>query len=185
MSAARGETPLLDAGVRIDHLPPEGRKIDVVATQAQREAIAARLEISAVDRLEAHLEVTRFRGGLRAHGRVEAVTVQPCVVTFVPVRQEMDEEIDRIFLPAAEQPKSSTTHPEVFVDLEGDDTPDYFEGHEVDLAEAIVETVALALDPYPRAPGASLQGLGLPKDEDGDESPFAGLKSLLDPDRRK
>jgi uncharacterized metal-binding protein YceD (DUF177 family) len=181
VSAQRTEPPLLDASVRIDHLPPEGRRIDVIATEGQREAIATRLGISAVERLEARLELIGFRGGMRAHGRLEAVTVQPCVVTFVPVRQLIDEEIDRVFLPAAEQPKSATTHPEVFVDLEGDDLPDYFEGHEVDLSEAIIETVALALDPYPRAEGVSLQDIGLP-DEDEEVSPFAGLKSLLDPD---
>jgi len=184
MSAARGEAPLLDASVRIDHLPHEGRTVDVVATPEQREAIAARLGISAVERLEARLEVTRFRGGLRAYGPLEAVTVQPCVVTFAPVRQVIDEEVERIFLPAAEQPKSATSHPEVFVDLEGDDMPDYFEGHEVDLSEAIIETVALALDPYPRAEGVTLDAVEMPPDETEEESPFAGLKSLLDPDRK-
>lgn len=181
MSAPRPDEPLLDARVRIDHLPPEGRGIDVIATPGQREAIAGRLGISAVERLEARLEVTAFRGGLRAHGRLEAVTVQPCVVTFEPVPQLIDEEVDRIFLPAAERPKAGTTHPETFVDLEGDDLPDYFEGHEVDLSEAIVETVALALDPYPRAPGVGIEDIALPAEEE-ETSPFASLKSLLDPD---
>jgi len=173
--------PLLDASIRIDNLPPEGREIEVEATEAQRVRIAEQLGITAVDRLQARLRVTSFRGGLRVLGRIEARTVQPCVVTFVPVPQEMDEEFDRIFLPAPAQQKAPTSHPEVFVDLESDELPDYFEGHEVDLSEAIVETVALALDPYPRAEGASLDELGLPED-DAETSPFAGLKSLLDPD---
>ncbi|MEO8883031.1 MAG: DUF177 domain-containing protein [Devosia sp.] len=180
MSAPRPEAPLLDASVRIDHIPAEGREIDVKSTEAQRQAIAERLKISAVDRLEAKLKLDRFRGGLRLHGRVEAATVQPCVITFVPVLQQIDEDFDRIFLPASEQPKSSASHPEVFVDLE-DDVPDYFEGHEVDLSDAIVEAVALALDPYPRAEGASLDDVVGP-DDAGEISPFAGLKSLLDPD---
>ncbi|HVX79772.1 MAG TPA: DUF177 domain-containing protein [Devosiaceae bacterium] len=184
MSAhAHRAEPLLDAAVRIDHLPPEGRTIDVLATEAQRSAIAERLGISAVDRLEARLEVTRFRGGLRAHGRLEAVTEQPCVVTFEPVKQVMDEEIDRVFLPASEQPRGPAAHPEVFVDLESDEMPDYFEGHEVDLSEAIIETVALALDPYPRAEGAELETPEEPSIEE-EISPFAGLKSLFDPEKK-
>jgi hypothetical protein len=105
-------------------------------------------------------------------------------VTFVPVSQEIDEPVDRIFLPASEQPKTGTTHAETFVDLEADEMPDYFEGHEVDLSEALVETVALALDPYPRAEGVSLADMDLPADEP-DDSPFGRLKSLLDPDRKK
>ncbi len=180
MSSRSHEPPLLDAGVRIDHLPPEGRDIDVAADARQRQAIAERLGISEVDRLEARLHLGRFRGGMRVEGRVMATTIQPCVVTFVPVRQEIDAEIDRIFLPAADQPKPSPAHPEAFVDLDADDPPDYFEGHEVDLSDAIVETVALALDPYPRAPGVSLDDMGLPADE-GEPSPFASLRSLLDP----
>jgi uncharacterized metal-binding protein YceD (DUF177 family) len=172
--------PLLDASIRVDHLPPEGRNIDVLATGPQLLAIAERLGIIAVERLEARLSLTRFRGGLRAHGQLETVTFQPCVVTFVPVRQVIDEAIDRIFLPDTDRPRSATTHSEVFVDLEGDDIPDYFEGHEVDLSEALVETVALALDPYPRAEGAELKPEDLP--DDAEASPFSALKTLLGPD---
>jgi uncharacterized metal-binding protein YceD (DUF177 family) len=173
--------PLLDAAIRIDHIPPDGREIAVNADVRQRAAIAERLGISAVDRLEARLRLTRFRGGMRVEGRLEAATVQPCIVTFVPVTQRIDEPIDRIFLPASEQPKSGGARPEVFVDLEADDIPDYFEGHEVDLTDALIETVALALDPYPRAEGVSLDDMELPEDA-ADESPFGALKSLLDPD---
>ena len=65
------------------------------------------------------------------------------------------------------------------VDLEGDDVPDHFEGNEADLSDLIVETLSLALDPYPRLPGESVGQLG----DDGDtgsDLPFAGLKVLKD-----
>jgi len=182
VSAPLPKAPILDAVIRVDHLPPEGREIEVLANAEQRAAIAERLEISAVDHLEAKLGITRFRGGMRVLGEVKARTVQPCVITFVPVLQDIQEPIDRIFLPASEGPKTSTSHPEVFVDLEGD-IPDHFEGNEVDLSELIIETVALALDPYPRAEGASLDQIGVPLDDD-EASPFASLKSLLDPDKK-
>jgi len=181
MTDDRTDAPLLDATVRIDNIPSEGRSLDVVATREQCAAIAERLGISAVERLEARLNVTRLRSGLRALGRLEAVTVQPCVVTFEPVRQVMDEEVERLYLPSSEAPKPSAAHPEVFVDLESSELPDYFDGHEIDLSEAIIETVALALDPYPRAEGVSVEDLGISA-QDEVVSPFAGLKSLLDPD---
>jgi len=181
--SAHNDDALLDARIRIDNIPPEGREIVVKATEAQREAIAERLDIPAVDKLEARLKLTRFRGGLRVEGRLDAVTEQPCVVTFVPVKQVMGEEVERVFLPAAEQPAVAVAHPEIYVDLEADELPDYFEGHEIDLSEALVETVALALDPYPRAEGVSVEDLDLPQDE-ADESPFSSLKSLIDPDRK-
>ena len=132
-----------------------------------------------MDRLEARLVLSRFRGGMRVLGRLKAVTVQACVVTFVPVPQQIDEPMERVFLPAGEQPKSASAHPEVFIDLESEELPDYFEGHEVDLSDAIIETLALALDPYPRAPGVSLADVGLPPEVE-EPSPFAELKALLD-----
>ena len=120
MSARSHAAPLLDASIRIDHLPPEGRELDVEADAKQRQSIAERLGISAVDRLAAKLRLSRFRGGMRVEGHVEAVTVQPCVVTLVPVRQVMDEEIDRIFLPAAEQPTPSPGHAEAIAAIAED-----------------------------------------------------------------
>jgi hypothetical protein len=35
-----------------------------------------------------------------------------------------------------------------------------FEGDAIDIGEAVAQQLALALDPYPRAPGASLEGGG-------------------------
>jgi len=55
--------------------------------------------------------------------------------------------------------------------------PDHFEGNEADLTDLIVETVALAADPYPRAAGESLDDLGL-KPDLGEDHPFAALKAL-------
>ncbi len=38
--------------------------------------------------------------------------------------------------------------------------PDHFEGNEADLTDLIVETLALAIDPYPREPGRVAGDLG-------------------------
>jgi hypothetical protein len=43
----------------------------------------------------------------------------------------------------------------------------------------LLETLALALDPYPRLPGESLDSLGVSVD-DGPTGPFAGLARLKD-----
>jgi hypothetical protein len=102
---------------------------------------------------------------------------QPSVVTLEPVRQSISEPVDRIFLPGGEKPYAGPANAEIFVDLEGEDVPDHFEGNEADLTDLIVEILALAVDPYPREPGVSLDDLGL--EPDGDQSsPFAALKAL-------
>ena len=181
MSYHPENAPLLDATIRIDHLPAEGREIDIVATPPQLEALAELMHVTSVERLEAKLAATPFRGGIRVEGRLTAAIVQPCVVTFAPVRQEIDEPVDRVFLPGPEQPRPAASNVEVFVDLDDEDLPDHIEGPEVDLSALVTETLALAIDPYPRAEGASIESLGI-KQDDEDISPFASLKSLIDPD---
>jgi uncharacterized metal-binding protein YceD (DUF177 family) len=168
--------PLFEATLRIDNLPPEGRTLNVALSEDERTALAELLEISAVERLEASLDVTRFRGGIRALGRLHATIVQPCVVSFDPVTQQIDEPVDRVFLPEG-QAKSGGT--EILVDLEGEDDPDPLHGPEVDFSPLLTEVLALAIDPYPRAAGASLDELGLGS-EGPDASPFAALKTLKD-----
>jgi uncharacterized metal-binding protein YceD (DUF177 family) len=166
---------IADAAFRTDHMPTEGRTIVAAATDEERAEITAFLEVSDVPRLEVDLKALPLRGGIRVTGRLRADVVQPCVVTFVPVHQAIDEPVDRIFQPGREAPQ--TGGGEVFVDLEADDTPDYFDGPELDLSDLVLETLALAIDPYPRAPGASVEDV-LPQDEDDDSSPFASLKTL-------
>jgi hypothetical protein len=68
------------------------------------------------------------------------------------------------------------------VDLEGEDLPDHFDGPEADLSDLVVETLALAVDPYPRRDGESLTDLGLADPADEPESPFDKLKALKNKD---
>ena len=84
---------------------------------------------------------------------------------------------NRIFLPGGEKQYAGPADAEIFVDLEGDDLPDHFEGNEADLTGLIVETLSLAIDPYPRAPGESLGELGSDGLDD-EVNPFASLKKL-------
>jgi uncharacterized metal-binding protein YceD (DUF177 family) len=175
------ETPRIrDASIRLDSMPPTGRDLQLSVAEEERKEIAGVLGITEIQHLDVTLHAVKFRGGMRVTGRLTAAIVQPSVVTLEPVRQEIDEPIDRVFLPGGEKPHAATANAEIFVDLEGEDIPDHFEGPEADLSGLIIETLALAIDPYPRAEGESLDTLGLPR-PDEDESPFASLKSLKKP----
>jgi len=171
------DTPLLDAAIRLDNLPTNGRVLEVAATPEQRERLAERLHIEGVAALTAKLEARPFRDGIRVRGKLTATVSQSCVVTFEPVTETIDESIDRIFLPGQEDRYSGPAGAEVFVDLEGDDMPDYFEGPEVDFTELLIETLSLALNPFPRAEGA--EPVEIVEDSgENDASPFAQLKDL-------
>ena len=172
---------IVGASIRLDSMPHEGRELVVAPTEEERAAIAEAIGISSVNRLEATMIAVKFRGGMRVTGKLTAEITQPSVVSLEPVTQQIAEPIDRIFLPAEEKSFAAAAGAEIFVDLEGDELPDHFEGGEADLSEFIVETLALAVDLYPRAPGEMVE---LPADDadDPDESPFAALKALKDRD---
>jgi uncharacterized metal-binding protein YceD (DUF177 family) len=175
MSAQR--LRLDEASLRLDSMPATGRDVVVRPDAEQRAAIAADLNLTAVDALDVSLHAVKFRGGFRVSGRLRATIVQPSVVSLELVTQHIEEPIDRVFLPSGEKEFAGPAGAEVFVDLEGEDLPDHFEGNEADLSDLIIESLALAVDLYPRLPGESAEDLGI-KDEEPPENPFAALAAL-------
>ncbi|SMQ62844.1 Uncharacterized ACR, COG1399 [Devosia lucknowensis] len=178
------ETPIFDAVVRIDRLPASGRSIAVDANEEERAAIAEAMQIVSVESFVATLGIVPFRGGLRAQGKLDARVTQASVVSFEPVPETVSEDIDRVFLPAPRENQAPAPGSEIFIDLENDDFPDHIDGPEVDLSALLLETLALALDPYPRAPGESLDSLGISLG-DAEEGPFAKLARLKGGDGEK
>jgi uncharacterized metal-binding protein YceD (DUF177 family) len=174
MSAA--EQPLFEATVRIDRLPAGGRDLKVSLDEETRKRVAEVMKITAVDSFKAELTIAPMRGGLRALGRLTAEIVQPSIVSYEPVGQAIDEVVDRIFLPQSQATKP-TPGSEVFIDLEDDEFPDHIDGPEVDLSALLLETLALAIDPYPRRPGESLESLGIDLGNSA-SGPFAALEKL-------
>ena len=177
MNATTPHFHLHDASIRLDSMPTAGRDVELVPAADERAALAARLGENAVDALSVKLHAVKFRDGIRVTGRLTATVTQPSVVTLEPLQQEIAEPVDRIFLPGGEKDYAGPANAEVFVDLEGEDIPDHFEGNEADLTDLIIETLALAIDLYPRAPGESVEALGL-EPEPLEDHPFAALKAL-------
>lgn len=178
MSSAPGRIRLVEASIRLDSIPSNGRDLVVHVSEEERAAVAERLKISAVERLEVKLHADKFRGGIRVTGQLEARIVQPSVVSLEPVSQDISEPIDRVFLPGSEKPYAGEAGAEIFVDLEGEDLPDLFEGPEADLSELVIETLSLAIEPYPRAEGETIEDLGVKLSDGAEESPFSKLKAL-------
>ncbi|MHA6298916.1 YceD family protein [Devosia sp. CAU 1758] len=175
----RREQPVFDAVVRVDKMPSAGRSLVVEANDAERAAIAEAMNIVSVEFFSASLTIVPLRGGLRAQGHLDARVTQASVVSFEPVAETISEDIDRVFLPAPREGQAPAPGAEIFVDLEDDDFPDHIDGPEVDLSALLLETLALALDPYPRLPKESLEKLGLVA-KDAEEGPFSKLARLKD-----
>lgn len=155
--------------VSLARLPDSGRAENLKASPAECAALAKRFAIPAVDRLEAALLLRpEPGGGVMVTGTLSADVVQACVVSLEPVAQRVEEAVTLRLLPPNEEPSDDPDGP--------DEIP--VEGDTVDLGEAIAEQLALALDPYPRAPGAEL-----PQDAAASAAggPFGALAALRRP----
>ncbi len=156
--------------ITISGLPLQGRIVDLAPSEAERAAIARRLDIPAVETLSGRVEIRPAQGGIALNGRIQASLVRLCVVTLEPVNETVDERFDLRFA----RGHAAEAQTELLID---EDTPEPLEGEEIDIGEVLVQQLALAMDPYPRRDGAVVE-----KAEFGqtlDTSPFAVLKGAI------
>jgi uncharacterized metal-binding protein YceD (DUF177 family) len=159
--------------LRLDQIR-DGERLDVVADDQECAAVARRLGLQAIDRLEAHFALAKTGEVVRAKGRLSASLTQGCVVTGDPVAAYVDEPFELIFLP-----EPSVSAPEEELELNRSDLDVVFhDGSAIDLGTAIADTLALSLDPYPRSAGAdaALKEAGVMTEVEA--SPFAVLAQL-------
>jgi uncharacterized metal-binding protein YceD (DUF177 family) len=152
----------------------DGERIDLAADEGERKRIADRLGLPSLDCLNAHATLERKGEIVRARGRLKASLCQSCVVTGDPVESHADEAFDIYFLP---EPTQETPEEEVEL-AESDCDVVFHDGAAIDLGEAIADTLALGLDPYPRSAGAeaALKEAGVLTEEQA--GPFAALAKL-------
>lgn len=159
--------------LKLDHIR-DGERLDIVADEAERYTIARRLDLKALDRLEAHAVLSRKGEIVRAKGRLLAALEQSCVVTNDPVASNVDEPFDLMFMP---EPERLGVDEEVELG-ESDCDVVFYDGAAIDLGSAIADTLALAIDPYPRSASAdaALKEAGVMSEAEA--SPFAALAKL-------
>lgn len=152
----------------------DGDRLDLNADEAECVSIAERLGLRALDRFEAHAVLTRDSRKIRATGRIKASLEQSCVATGDAVPAHVDEPFDIIFLP---EPKAGRPDEEIELGAGELDTM-FHDGSAIELGSAIVDSLALALDPYPRSAGAdaALKEAGVLSEEEA--GPFAALAAL-------
>lgn len=156
--------------IRLDQIG-RGASRELEADEAARGRIAKALDLEALDRLEAVVELKPAGKGWRLDGKLSASVVQACGVTLEPLPADLTSEFQVDLIEAAYAPAPPTGPDAEIVDPDG---PDVIEDGGVDLAVYVVEHLFLALDPYPRKPGAVFE----PPAAEAEPSPFDVLKSL-------
>jgi uncharacterized metal-binding protein YceD (DUF177 family) len=161
--------PELHRPIAIERVGSAGLNVTVEADATECAAVAVRMQLPAVLALTCDYHLTRdTAGALLAHGRLVARVVQTCVISL----EEFTADIDERFTVRCVASGEENEQPDP-MDLD----EIVHEGGELDLGEAMAEQLALALDPYPRAPYATLPEL----DDAPEPSAFSALSSLKRP----
>jgi uncharacterized metal-binding protein YceD (DUF177 family) len=146
-----------------------GTDFTVTATPAECDAVAARLLLPSILSLQCRFDLTPGESGsVLARGTLHARIVQSCVISLDMFETAVTEEFSARFVPAGTETEE--------IDIEQDDEIPY-EGNSLDLGEATTEQLALALDPFPKKPGAEPPA----PLEDEPTGPMAALAKLRRP----
>jgi len=194
----RDVAPEFSFPIDVTSLTPTGRTYSLKASAEERERVAARLGLQEVSAFTTALEAKFIGGGMfKVTGRIKAELVQTCVVSLAPVPATIDDAVSATFITeeSAEKERArrekakarakarGTEEDEEELDLSGDDPPEVARANRIDLGEVAVVHLALALNPYPRAPGAAFspEKWGMEPEEaekPATVSPFAALAAL-------
>jgi uncharacterized metal-binding protein YceD (DUF177 family) len=166
------------AFISVVQIPERGLHREIEADAETRAAMAEAAGLRELPLARATFDLTPRSGG-RVHvsGRVQARVGQTCVVTLESLENEIDQEIDLIFAPSEQIPEAAGAADEDDdVVTETADAPEPIENGIIDLGRLAADMLYLAIDPYPRKPGAVFEPQVTAADPE--DHPFAALKAL-------
>ncbi len=167
--------------ILVDDIREDGKSvIEVEASEAERAALAEAYHLVSLAALKARLTLAKRGPVIRITGVLKAHLTQTCVVTMEPFESDVEDQIEMEFAPPAYVAEAWERLAQLEASGSNEDLPeppDQIVDGKIDLGAVTSEALALALDPYPKKPGAAFEG---PADaaQTPDESPFAVLARL-------
>ncbi len=145
--------PEFSRSISLRHI--QGHPVELKASDAERQALATRFSISAVEGLSARVTLDRKGDRVDARGALVADIVQACAVSGEDFPVHIEEAITVRFVPEGSIHPSLETSEEIEIELEKSDLDEVeYTGDAFDLGEAVAQTLALAIDPYAEGPDA-------------------------------
>lgn len=167
-----GPAPEFSRPVAVASLGAEPFSQEIEAAAAEREALARRFGLVALDRLTAVVALRRQSDGLiLLEATFEAAFVQDCVVTLEPVSDAISHGFSLLYGPPEDE------QAEIELDAE-DPVFEPLTGNSIDVGEAVAQELSLALPEFPRDPDAVLDTAASASPE---ASAFAALQKLRGP----
>jgi len=196
--------PEFSRPVEIDKIGKDGTIEEIEADAAELEALARRMKLPAIRSLKARFELMPWKKGrIRVRGEFVAEVEQECVRTLEIFSATVSEPVDRIYMKPEAAATREIATAEGLEDPFAEDAPDIIADDVIDIGELAAESLALALDPWPRKPGTDFVTYSTelggyvesPDDlpvtevtgstEPERPSPFAGLAALKEKLERK
>lgn len=169
--------PEFSRRVAIGVIGAGGHKTGIAANADECAALAKRFGWTGIESLTANANLLARGGGVDALGTLNAVIERACVATGEPVRESVEEAFAIHFVRESAEPVADG---EIELDEDELDMVE-FDGAAVDIGEAVAQTLALSVDPFPRSPAAEaeLRAAGVLAEGEVGSAAFAGLKGLL------
>lgn len=172
------QPPPLTRKVKIGTLEP-GAEHTIEIGENERKAIMELLDLLDLEELKFTYRL-RLGSGKRVHvtGRLQADVVQTCVVSLDPVPARIDVPVEAEFWPSEkiEALQERAEDPGQAGEI---DWPEPIEGDAIDLGRLVYETLATALDPYPKKAGIEFAWKDTSETaETPKNNPFDVLKNL-------
>ena len=167
-------TPEFSYIVDLNRIPVSGLTLDLKADSEQCKALAARFDLPAIHELSAHLSFKRVNSGrVRLEAKLNATVERICVVSLEPFSQKVEDSFSMVFV---QENASSLRLNEIDLDMGEEDEMEYPENGKTDAGELVAESLSLALDPFPKAPGAVFRQDA--EEGEGEKNPFSVLEKL-------
>ncbi len=155
--------------VTIEKIPATGTDVSFSVPDMAYAGIAERLDIPAIEALDASMHIARKGGLIEVSGSVTARLNRVCVHSLEIMQEDVRDDFQLEFEPVDEDP-------DLVGELEIDpDAPEPVAGETLDLVDIAIQQVSLAMAQFPRKDGAE------PVRDSGEQpslSPFSVLKSM-------
>lgn len=140
----------------LDGLRRVARRLFVKAKPEECDALAQRFELETLSFLEGELflQPNEKASSLKVDGKIRASVTQKCVITGETIEQQLEDEFRILysFIPVRQAAN------EVVIDFAAEDPPEEVDPNGIDFGEALVQQLAVMLDPYPKSENAVWEG---------------------------
>ena len=177
--------PELSRCVDITKLTEDGARLVLEATKTECDALSIRLGLPVLHSLSANNQIFKEKkeNGVwikRVSASYSCELEQICVISLEPFKVKLSDTFEVLFLSSS----NGKTLEDFVQDSSGEDIYEPIMGSELDVGELVAQYLALAIDPYPKRPGASLavktNSVVEDRSEERSDNPFAILGQLKD-----